>query len=39
MERVKEADTILESARLRVEEHKYAIGPDNYQKASGWLTL
>ncbi|KAH9965696.1 hypothetical protein BGW80DRAFT_1462528 [Lactifluus volemus] len=38
MERVKEADSILESARKRVEERKNVIGLDNYQMAMGWLT-
>ena len=38
-ERVREADMILEGARLRVEEYRNVIGPDNYLMASGWLTL
>ena len=39
MERVKEADIILKNARLRMEERRNAIGPDNYNMAMGWLSL
>ncbi|KAI0252031.1 hypothetical protein BJV78DRAFT_386380 [Lactifluus subvellereus] len=39
MERVKEADTILENAKLRVEKYGNAIGPDNYHMARGLLTF
>jgi hypothetical protein len=39
MERVKEADSILVNAKLRVEEYKNDMGPDNYRMAMGWLTL
>jgi hypothetical protein len=39
MERVREADTILENARLLVQEHRNAIDLDDYNVAMGLLTL
>jgi hypothetical protein len=38
MERVKEADTVLENARQRLEEHRNSMSLDNYQMAREWLT-
>ena len=39
MERVREADNILDNARLLVQEHRNSIDLDNYNMAMGLLTL